>query len=41
MNNKLEKDICIYRTTPEAIVALRSAAVGGLAGLFVLALLNR
>lgn len=33
MNNKLEKDTCLYRTEPEVIVSLRSAAIGGLAGL--------
>lgn len=40
MNNKLEKDICLYRIAPEVIVALRPAAIGGLAGLLFLSPLN-
>jgi hypothetical protein len=41
MNNKLEKDICLYQTTQEVIVALESAAIGGLAGLLAPSPLNR
>ena len=52
MNNKLEKDIRLYQkavvasvaltcqSTPKVIVALGSAAVGGLAGLLALSPLN-
>jgi hypothetical protein len=41
MNDKLEKDIWLYRTTPEVIVALGSAVIGGLAGLLAPSPLNR
>jgi hypothetical protein len=41
MNDKLEKDIWLYLATPKVIVALGSAAIGGLAGLLAPSPLNR
>jgi len=41
MNDKLEKDIWLYRTIPEVIVAFGSVAIRGLAGLLAPSSLNR
>jgi hypothetical protein len=49
MKNHLQNDICLYRivltlsgqSAPELIVALGSAAIGGLAGLLAPSPLNR